>query len=63
MTRLTNGVLASSSAANLALRQNILDHQHDYPQEADVAMELFYVDDGLVGADSVEDGICLCEDL
>ena len=47
----------------MALRRNVLDHQQEYPQAAKVAMESFYVDDGLVGADSVDDAICLREDL
>ena len=63
MTRLTFGISASSFAANMALRRNVLDHQQEYPQAAKVAMESFYVDDGLVGADSVNEAICLREDL
>ena len=63
MTRLTFGISASSFAANMALRRNVLDHQQEYPQAAKVAMESFYVDDGLVGADSVDDAICLRKDL
>ena len=52
---------ASSFAGDMALRQSVLEH--DYPQAANVAMDSFYVDDGLVGADSVEDAIRLHEDL
>jgi len=63
MTRLTFGVSASSFAANMALRQNVLDHQLDYPQAAIVALEGFYVDDGLVGAESVQDSIRLRKEL
>ena len=47
----------------MALRQNVLDHQREYPQAAKVAMELFYVDDGLAGAHSVDDEIRPREDL
>ena len=63
MTRLTFGVSASPFAANMALRQNILDHQQEYPRAAAVALESFYVDDGLVGAESVQDAIRLREAL
>ena len=59
MTRLTFGVCASSFAANMALRQNALDNQQKCPQAAKVTLESFYVDEGLVGADSVEDAIHL----
>ena len=65
MTQLTFGVSASSFTANMALRQNVLDHQHEYmyPQAAQVAVESFYVNNGLVGTDSVNDAIRFCEDL
>ena len=59
MTRLTFGVSASSFAANMALRRNVLDYQQEYPQAAEVALESFYVDDGLVEADFVDDAIQL----
>ena len=59
MPRLTFGVSASSFAASMALRQNVRDHQHEYPRAAKVAMELFYVDDGLEVEDSVDDAIRL----
>ena len=52
-----------SFPANMALRQNVLDHQHDYPQAAKVAMDSSYADDGLVGADFVVDAIRLREGL
>ena len=63
MTRLTFCVSASSIAANMALRQSVLDHQHECAQAAKVAMESFYVDAGLVDADSVKGVVCLREDL
>ena len=63
MTRLTFGVCASSFAANMALRQNALDNSRNAPPAAKVTLESFHVDDGLVGADSVEDSIQLCEEL
>ena len=63
MTRLTFGVCASPFAANMALRQNALDHQLEFPRAAKATLESFYVDDGLVGADSIEDAIQLREEL
>ena len=59
MTRLTFGVCASPFAANMALRPNALDHQLEFPRAAKATLESFYVDDGLVGADSIEDAIQL----
>ena len=59
MTRLTFGVSASSFAANMALRQNVLNYQQQYPQAAIVAFEGLYMDDGLVGAEFVQRGIRL----
>ena len=60
---MTFGVCASSFAANMALKQNALDYQQKYPQAANAALEAFYVDDGPVGADSVESVIHLQEEL
>ena len=47
------GVCASSFAANMAFRQNALDHREEHPETVNAFLEVFYVDDGLVGADSV----------
>ena len=63
MTRLNFGVSASSFAANMALRQNALDHLEIHPQAARVALESFYVDDGLMGADTVSDAIHLRREM
>ncbi len=63
MLRLTFGVSASSFAANMVLKQNALNLQQKYPRPAKAALECFYVDDGLVGADSVEEAICLQDEL
>ena len=57
MTRVTFGVSASSFAANMSLKQNALDFAIDYPQAAKVVEDSFYVDDGLTGADSIQDAI------
>ena len=63
MTRLTFGVSASSCAANMALKLNALHIQQEYPRAAQAAIDCFYVDDGLVGAYSVDDAIHLREEL
>ena len=57
MTRLTFGVSASSFAANMAMRQNALSHTVTYPQATRVALESFYVDGGLMGAESIREAI------
>ena len=57
MTRLMFGVCASSFAANMALRQNALDNQLEFPRAAKATLESFYVNNGLVGVDFSEDAI------
>ena len=52
MRRLTFGFSASSFGANMALRQNTLDYAESHPQAAQAALNAFYVDDCLMGADS-----------
>ena len=63
MTRVTFGVSASSFATNMSLKQNTLDSAVDYPQAAKVVEDSFYVDDGLTGADSIQDAIELQKQL
>ena len=53
MTRLTFGVSASSFAANMAVKQNAIVHEHSHPLAAEAVRDCFYVDDGLLGADSL----------
>ena len=50
MTRVTFGVSASSFAANMAVKQNALDHANDFPLASEVVQKSFYVDDCLTGA-------------
>ena len=57
MTRVTFGVSASSFAANMAVKQNAHDFALKYPLAFPAVNESFYVDDGLSGADSVEEAI------
>ena len=63
MTRLTFGVSASSFAANMALRRNTIDYKESHSQAYQVVLDSFYVDDGLTGADSIEDAIELRKEL
>ena len=57
MTRVTFKVSASSFAANMSVKQNSLDHALVYPQAAAAMERSFYVDDGIIGADSIEEAI------
>lgn len=63
MTRLTFGVSASSFAANMALRQNAIDHKKSHPLAYQVTIDDFYVDDCLTGRDTVEDVVELVDEL
>ena len=63
MTRVTFGVSASSFAANMAVKQNALDHAVEFPRAAKVVDKSFYVDDCLSGADSVSEAVALQSEL
>ena len=63
MTRVTFGVAESSYAANMAVKQNAVDLAHEFPKAANSVNNLFYVDDGLTGADSTEEAIELQKEL
>ena len=63
ITRLMFGITASSFAANMVLKQIALDFQQEYPKAARATQDCFYVDDGLIGADSADDAIRLREEL
>ena len=47
----------------MALRKNALNLQEEYPRAAQVAIGYFYVENGLVGVDSVDYAICLRDEL
>ena len=59
MTRVTFSVFASAFAANMSVKQNAVDFALEYPQAAEAVKKYFYVDDGLTGADTVDDAITL----
>ena len=63
MTRITFGVSASPFVANMSIKQNALDFALEYPQAVSAVEKSFYVDDGLTGADSVEEAIQLQKQL
>ena len=55
MTWLTFDVLSLSFIANMAIKQNAVDLAHKYPLAAETVHKEFYVDDGLVGANFIEE--------
>ncbi|XP_064405765.1 uncharacterized protein LOC135350852 [Halichondria panicea] len=63
ITRITFGVSASSFAANMAVKQNAIDHAMEYLLAAKSVDTSFYVDDGLTGADTVQEAIELQRQL
>ena len=63
MTRLTFGVTTSPYLATQVLRQLAQDYQEEYPNASAIVSTNFYVDDCLVGADTLQDAISLREEL
>ena len=63
MTRVTFGVSASSFAANMAVKQNAIDHSHEFPLAAEVVDKSFYVDDCLTGAADSKSALLLLQQL
>ena len=63
MMRLTFGVSASSFAANMAMKQNTLEHMETHPHAVQAVLDSFYVDDGLTGANSIEEAVQLRKEL
>ena len=59
MTRV--GVSTSSFAANMSVKQNAADSAFQYTLAVKAVTESFYVDDGLAGADSVEEAKNSCK--
>lgn len=57
MTRVTFGVAATSFAANMSIHTNAIEFSREYPRASQVALESFYVDDGLTGANTVQEAI------
>ena len=63
MTRITFGVYASPFAANMAVRQNAIDHIGEFPLTAEAVLTSFYFDDSLTGADSIDEAISMQKQL
>ena len=63
MMRVTFGVSASSFAANMAVKQNAIDHAQEFPLAAEIAHKCFYVDDCLTGADDPKSALTLQRQL
>lgn len=63
MTRVTFGVSASSFAANMAVKQNAINHSLEFPEAAEVVFKSFYVDDCLTGAEDSESALLLQRQL
>ena len=62
-TRLMFVVSASSFTANMEVRTNAIQNQRTHPRAALAVEKSFYVDDGLMGADSVSKAINLQREL
>ena len=54
MTRLTYCVSASAFIASMCVKQSTFDHAADYPLAFKAVTELFYVNDNLTGANTVQ---------
>ena len=63
MTRVTFGVASSSFAVNMSVKQKAVNHASKFPLAAAAVCTSFYVDDGLIGADSLGEAIELQEQL
>ena len=63
ITRLTFGVSVFVFAAIMAMWRNAMDHELRYPQATKAILDSFYVDDGLIGADSIIHAIQLQKQL
>ena len=53
MTRLTFGVALSPFLATQGLRQVASDYKDEFPQEAAIVRQSFYIDDCLTGAENL----------
>ena len=63
MTCVTFGVSSSLFAANMAVKQNAIDHAQEFPFAAEIARKCFYVDDCLTGADDPKSALTLQQQL
>ncbi len=63
MARVTFGVSASSFAVNMSLLLNANELAHEFPLAAKAVLDLFYVNDGLTGTDSIPEALALRVEL
>ena len=63
LTRITVGMSASSFAANMAVKQNALNHVLEHLQAAIAVKTSFDVDEELTGANSIEEAVQLQKQL
>ena len=63
MTSLTFDVCALSFAANMVMKQNTIDHMAIPPGAAQIVLISFCVEDGVMGADSIQNAKQLREEL
>lgn len=61
--RVIYGQAASPYLSVKAMQQCAIDHAAEYPLGAKALMEAFYVDDGLLGADSTDEAIQIATEL
>ena len=54
---------ASSFAANMAVKQNSIVHEYSHPRTVSAVRDCFYVDDGLLGADSLSEATELQKEI
>lgn len=63
LTTVTYGMTSSPFLANRVIRQLIEDEGHGYPAAASALKHQLYVDDALLGSDSVEEALRLQQDV
>ena len=63
MTGLTYGISASSFAMNMAMKYNAIQHIPSCPWASQTVLESFYVDNGLMSADLIQNTIDLRHEL
>ena len=63
ITRVTFGVSASSFASSMCVHQNAIQVVMKFPEVIKVVKSSFYMDEGLTGADTIDDAVSLQQQL
>lgn len=63
LTRVTFGMASATFCAVRAMHQCAIDNASRYPRALKPITEHFYMDDGLIGADSVEEAKIVCQEV